>query len=101
MPMMPHTTPRPWMPKQQPHSGRSVDNSDFYNSMHWRKLRASFLQSNPLCVECSKNRAVVEATVADHIKPIAQGGSSLDESNLQSLCNYHHNKKSGKERHCK
>ena len=35
--------------------------------------------------------------MVDHIKPISIGGDRLHQSNLQTLCNSCHNKKSAKE----
>ena len=37
----------------------------FYNSGVWRKLRAAFIQLNPICVQCEKNDLVVIADVVD------------------------------------
>jgi 5-methylcytosine-specific restriction enzyme A len=70
----------------------------FYNSGVWRKLRAAFIQLNPICVQCEKNDLVVIADVVDHIVPLRKGGSALDEKNLQALCHVCHNKKSSSER---
>jgi 5-methylcytosine-specific restriction enzyme A len=70
----------------------------FYNSGVWRKLRAAFIQSNPICVQCEQNDLVVIAEVVDHIVPLRKGGAALDEMNLQALCHSCHNKKSSSER---
>jgi 5-methylcytosine-specific restriction protein A len=35
--------------------------------------------------------------MVDHIKPVSIGGSRLEQSNLQTLCNSCHNKKSANE----
>lgn len=96
MPKKPKKIKRPWVNEYKPFE-RRVDNSRFYNSWSWRKLRKRFLDKNPLCVECSKGDVVVVATVADHVVPITLGGAKLDEDNLQALCKHHHNKKSSNE----
>jgi 5-methylcytosine-specific restriction endonuclease McrA len=60
----------------------------FYQSRQWKKLRAWFIRSNPLCGLCGD-----VAQIVDHILPIEQGGGTMDVSNLQSLCKSCHNKK--------
>ncbi len=100
MPTINKTKRRPWEPKPKPHQkqgGRTQD-TNFYNSRQWRKLRASFLADNPLCKECENENKVTTATIADHIIPIRQGGEPLDTANLQPLCEHHHAVKSAKER---
>lgn len=78
---------------------RSNDNSKFYNSWPWRKLRKKFITANPLCKKCLENDVTTSAKFVDHIVRIEDGGSKLSEENLQSLCQYHHNQKSGREAH--
>lgn len=54
----------------------------------------AFLRSNnPLCVHCLELGLLKPGRVLDHIKPIERGGGKYDESNLQWLCDDHHNKK--------
>ena len=96
MPTLPKSKDRPWMPKRPQHL-REVDNTSFYNSKRWRSLRNYFIQKNPVCSACKREGKVVGAQVVDHIKPITQGGSPVDQKNLQSLCNHHHAQKSGRE----
>lgn len=52
----------------------------------------------PYCRECIKENRIQPAFVLDHIVAIKDGGKPLDPSNLQWLCNYHHQSKSAKER---
>ena len=57
----------------------------------WRKARARYLQSNPLCVYCMKQGRTEAAAVVDHI--VKHGGNQdlfWDESNWQALCKLHH-----------
>lgn len=63
----------------------------FYSGTKWRKLRLWFLKRNPLC-SCGADAAMV-----DHIQPIKQGGAKYEESNLQTMCNPCHSRKSAKE----
>ena len=94
MPYIPKKgTPKPWMAKRQTFAGNKGEDSDFYNSRDWRKLRAYILSGEPLCRECSQ-----VATVVDHIEPIRLGGSKWSHENLQPLCTSCHNKKSRSER---
>jgi len=65
----------------------------------WRKARARFLQTNPLCKYC-KDRfgRVTVATVVDHIIP-HKGDKTLfwDQENWQPLCKYCHDSIKAKE----
>ncbi len=56
-----------------------------------------YLAKNPLCEECKEAEYTVAAVLVDHIVPLSQGGKD-EESNYQSLCVMHHNKKTAKER---
>ncbi|MGG1483500.1 HNH endonuclease signature motif containing protein [Peribacillus castrilensis] len=70
---------------------------DFYSSTRWRRVRAKKMANNPLCEICLSNGLLTGADMVDHIKPIKQGGALLDMSNLQSLCNSCHRRKTAKE----
>ena len=71
--------------------------TSFYRSTHWRKLRAWWVDGNPLCVECESEGRTVVADVVDHIVPLKQGGSKFRLDNLQSLCHSCHNRKTYEE----
>jgi 5-methylcytosine-specific restriction protein A len=98
MPKSPKKVKRPWVKERKPFE-RAVSNYSFYNSRKWRKAAERFKQANPLCVMCQDEGKVTPAQFADHIIRIEDGGSRFDESNLQSLCEFHHNQKSGREAH--
>ena len=74
-------------------------NNTFYQTYTWRKKRNEYIKHNPLCVHCKEKGIITKANVVDHITRIKDGGSKLDDNNLQSLCTKCHNSKSGKERH--
>lgn len=57
----------------------------------WKRVRDSFLATNPLCAFCHERNVVTLAEVVDHIVPIAQSPRDrLDPRNLRSLCKMHH-----------
>ena len=97
MPTIKKSVRRPWQPERKPQEGRIHSNTKFYQSPQWRRLRALQLEQEPLCEDCR----IRAATLADHIKPINQGGEALNIDNLQSLCHQCHNKKSGRESHAR
>jgi len=103
---------RPWMVKptqwnKQPGQGRYVV-SKFYQSPQWKACRKAHIIENPVCVECEKEGHPILGNTVDHIKQInpvdpydtkgGKYGEPLDSSNLQTLCESHHAKKSAKER---
>lgn len=98
MPKLPNKTIRPWVQEYKPFQ-RTKPNNDIYNSWKWRKFAKRYKEKNPLCIECQKENKVSGAYVADHIKRIEDGGEIYNEDNIQGLCEFHHNSKSGKEAH--
>lgn len=59
-------------------------------SSAWRKLRASVLAEQPLCVDCAARGLTVEATDVDH----KDGNPGNNErENLQGLCHSCHSRK--------
>lgn len=64
----------------------------------WRKARATYLQSHPLCVHCRQRGRVTAATDVDHIKP-HRGDQALfwDKDNWQALCASCHSAKTARE----
>ena len=71
--------------------------TSFYRTTKWRKLRAWWVNSNPLCIDCESEGRTVVVDVVDHIVPIKQGGSKFGLDNLQSLCHSCHNRKTYEE----
>lgn len=55
-----------------------------YGTAH-DKMREHLKRTVILCEECKRKGCVTEGTIADHIRPLAQGGSS-GRSNYQLLC---------------
>tara|TARA_R100001443_G_scaffold3277_4_gene10421 strand:+ start:2975 stop:3295 length:321 start_codon:yes stop_codon:yes gene_type:complete len=88
-----------WLGKRTPFRHRTDESSQkFYHSSAWRKVRKLYIEANPLCVECLKDDKYTQADVVDHKKRFRNYPElGLDMKNLQSLCHWHHNSKSGSE----
>jgi len=100
-PGCPVLTREGWCDKHRPQHKRRVSASyhAWYNLPIWTdRLRPAQLLREPFCRECSGEGIRTRATVVDHIKP-HRGDWTLftDESNLQSLCKYHHDRKTALE----
>ena len=86
-----------WCDRHRPQyqRGASAEYHDLYSSREWRyKLRPQQLTREPFCRACAEVGIRTPATIVDHIKP-HRGDLELfrDPSNLQSLCKYHHDRK--------
>lgn len=63
----------------------------------WKKVRNAYIRDYPLCVECLKEGRTEEATVVDHVIPHRRNVELFrDHDNLQGLCEFHHNRKTGR-----
>src|SRR5450830_1215094 len=87
---------------KQPVSQQEIDrhkhDNEVYGNTAWRRLRRIKLCNNPLCELCLSKDIVVQASQADHIIPVAkQPELRLSLSNLQSLCEVCHTKKTREE----
>ena len=66
----------------------------WYSKAVWRKARNAWIARNPLCALCLEEGRVTPADVVDHIEERKDNDARrLDHSNLQSLCHWHHNRK--------
>lgn len=86
-------------PKLQPTTswGGAKSSSALYG-VRWRKLRASFLLRNPLCVHCRDAGKITPANEVDHIIPHRGDMEKFyDQSNLQGLCKPCHSRKTATE----
>lgn len=63
----------------------------------WMQIRERVLSREPLCRECAKVGETRVAVQVDHIVPLSRGGSD-EMTNLQPLCQVHHDEKSARER---
>ena len=93
--MLLERTKKPWMPKRQK-VNKSWAHDQRYHTTRWRKLRASFLKSNPLCVQCKEAGKTIPAQVVDHIRPLSQDSSDnnfWNPLNHQALCKRCNNRK--------
>jgi 5-methylcytosine-specific restriction protein A len=55
----------------------------------WRKIRAVYITSHPLCELCLREGWYTPAEHVHHVTELSQGGSH-DYSNLLSVCKSHH-----------
>ena len=92
MPTLPKSKKRSWI-KTMPKQFRQHE-TNFYHTKAWRMTRKFYIKDNPLCEQCKRKGITTAAQMVDHIKPIRLGGHMYDNSNLSSLCNKCHAKKS-------
>jgi 5-methylcytosine-specific restriction protein A len=73
------------MPQRKPwdHGGKTRQQRG-YGKDHER-IRAELLATVVLCEECTRQGRASLGSIADHIKPLAAGGTN-DRSNYQLLC---------------
>lgn len=69
---------------------RSPKHSRWYGRQ-WQRIRARFLNKNPLCEQCKKEGRYTAATEVHHIQPLSAGGTN-DERNLMPLCKSCHSR---------
>lgn len=60
------------------------------------ELRKRRLAAEPLCRMCRAKGVTRAATVPDHIKPLAKGGTDTDD-NIRCLCAEHHREVTGEQ----
>ena len=77
----------------------SADYHGWYNLPIWTdRLRPQHLLAEPFCRACAARGDRVRATVVDHIQPHRGDWQRFtDPDNLQSLCKYHHDRKTALE----
>jgi 5-methylcytosine-specific restriction enzyme A len=83
--------------RQQQDERRGTAAERGYDS-RWRKVRAGFLRSHPLCARCEQDGVTTAATVVDHI--VAHRGDRAkfwDHDNWQALCKHCHDRKTATE----
>ena len=82
------------------HTPERVLRQQFYNTTKWRKARQYHIIREPLCQQCLKEGKVYGGTLEDPIQvhhkrsPFINGEINwelgLDDSNLETICSYHH-----------
>ena len=96
---------RPWEKKHNQGTRYSPD--PYYKSSAWKNTRKSFRQGftehngtkvpNTCCIDCFKESGrLIEGANTDHIVARKAGGSD-EHSNLATLCDTHHARKSANE----
>jgi 5-methylcytosine-specific restriction protein A len=60
----------------------------------WARLRAEVLRDEPYCRMCAAEGVMRDATLVDHVIPVAvRPDLRLNRANLQPLCDHHHLRK--------
>jgi len=73
---------------QPPRPEKAAD--PFYVSVAWRRFRAWYIGTHPLCEQCQREGRITPADLVDHIVELKDGGARLAEENAMSLCVKHH-----------
>jgi 5-methylcytosine-specific restriction enzyme A len=105
----PPTFRAPWLPSREQKLAAFRLEQERYNlrlpasqrgyGVDWRALRKQHMAGEPYCRACLLSGNEVRAVMVDHIRTIRDAPERrLDPSNLQSLCWYHHNIKTQRER---
>ncbi|CAH0355325.1 hypothetical protein SPH9361_03402 [Sphingobium sp. CECT 9361] len=82
-------------PKSWAHSMERKTTARGYGWAH-QQMRIIVLREEPLCRPCLAVNRVTASTTADHITPLAEGGTG-DRLNMQGICNDCHKAKTAKE----
>lgn len=71
----------------------------WYNTTHWRTIRAIVLTRDPACIRCLARGVVSVSTVADHIDSTRKGDRSyfFAPTSCQGLCATCHNSEKQRE----
>lgn len=60
----------------------------------WRRFREQVLREEPICRlhnhPAHKDECTLEATIVDHIVPLAAGGARLERANVRPVCRRAH-----------
>lgn len=68
--------------------------SRLYDRREWRDfVQPAQLAREPLCRICRRQGRIAAAMQVDHVHPIDEGGDPYDPTNLQSLCDSCHSRK--------
>lgn len=91
VPGCPNLTDRDYCPEhisqaryEYEHYRRDPETKKRYDS-RWRKIRALYVKTHPLCEECLRHGRTTPVQEVHHIVPLSDGGTH-DFSNLMSLC---------------
>lgn len=85
------------MPRKPWSGARAIATVERKRGRAGQRERARILAEEPFCRHCLRSGREVIATVIDHIKPLAWGGSD-ERANKQPLCGPCHDMKSKAER---
>lgn len=69
---------------------RRAYRAKFYKTGKYKKIRAKFLKSNPLCTHCLNERKITLAQVLDHENPHWTSWKEFISGPFNPLCRKHH-----------
>jgi 5-methylcytosine-specific restriction protein A len=79
-------------PPRSPWAGQRTANKRVVTGRALQRARESLFKREPLCRPCKSKGYVTRATIRDHIKPLAEGGTDTDD-NIQPICTPCHTEK--------
>src|SRR5690606_23815511 len=75
------------------------EDSSFYQSRKWRKVRKAYIEQHPICELCGQYDIVSPGEIIDHIvSRKASKKLELEPVNLQTVCNPCHFQKTAQTR---
>lgn len=79
--------------KQKSICSETLDASNYYNTLAWRRFRQTYYTEHPVCEECLRHHKITPADDLHHLVPFGNGVTEqerwrlfLDPNNVKALC---------------